>query len=255
MIEIASLAGLAAFVAASFVVGTRILMLAARTRRLPEVTIGASLFLAGGIGTALAILPQLLPSLGPDTSYIVYELGSITSHVGFCLLFVFVWRVFRPRVPWAAVLFVLLSVMLFAGAIGMAIEHEPGGAVMGRDVRGDVWFWSSLGARFVGYGWAAIETFRYYAMMKKRLALGLAEEAVTSRFYYWGVCTSAVVVIWISAAARDLLAGSQALVALVEIVTPLMGFVVAGSLWLAFFPRRGSGLRGAGAATLEDVGA
>lgn len=249
MIELVSLSGLTAFVAVSFVVGAHILLLAARTRQLPEVTIGASLFLAGGVGTALSIAPQLIPDLAPATSHVLFQAGSLVSHVGFGLLFVFVWRVFRPREIWAAALFGGLLVALFSGGIGMAVGHEPGGGLMGRDVRGDLWFWSSLGARFVGYGWAAFESFRYFGMLRKRLELGLADEVLVARFFHWGLCTSAVVVIWIAAATQDLFAGRDGVVALAGLVTPLMGFVVAGTLWLAFFPKRRAG-GGAGATSV-----
>ena len=38
------------------------------------------------------------------------------------------------------------------------------------------------------YVWTAFEGFRYYGMMKKRMALGLADAVVTNRFLLWALC-------------------------------------------------------------------
>jgi len=239
MIELVSLSGLAAFVVASLVVGARILMLAARTRLLPETTVGSSLFLAGGVGTAMMIAPLLYPRFEAGTVYFLYQAGSMFSHIGFLLLFIFVWRVFRPDEAWATALFLACAAALLIGGAGIGMAVEPGGASPAREAEvGGVWFWLSIAGRFAGYTWAAIESFRYHALLKRRLKLGLADEGVVARFFYWGICTSAVVVIWIATAAQNLLLESEGLVAIAGLVTPMMGFVVAGSLWVAFFPKR-----------------
>ena len=68
--------------------------------------------------------------------------------------------------------------------------------------------------------------------------LGLADPLIVRRFLYWGVCTSAVFCIWMTLAVRALMAGSVWLFPVFDIVSALLGFVVAGSLWLAFFPSK-----------------
>lgn len=236
VIEIVGLFGLLAFVVASLVVGARILMLAARTRLFPETSVGLSLFLSGGVGTALTLTPLFLPDLGERTSYVVFQIGSAVNHVGYGLLFTFVWRVFRRDETWAAALYGLCTLGLIVGGVGMAIEFETTQLVSGRYTPNSNWFWLSLATRFVGYSWAAIESLRYYAMLKKRLALGLADPAVVSRFLYWGVCTSAVVCIWINFAVRETMTESQIVQASSNLVSAVLGFIVAGSLWFAFFP-------------------
>ena len=120
----------------------------------------------------------------------------------------------------------------------MAFELQPGQSLSGRDAIGGLWFWMSLSSRFVVYVWAMIEAFSYHAMLKRRLALGLLETAVVARFFYWGVSTLAIVFIWINVAAQQLLVEVAWVQASTDLISALLGFVVSGSLWVAFFPMR-----------------
>ena len=125
MLDLMAILGLFAFVVASLVVGMRILKLAWQTRGLPEMLIGASLALAGGIGTGLTVVSDLWVSLDADVAYVVYQLASICNHVGYALLFFFVWRVFRPEEGWAALLFSACTAVLAIGGIGLALTLAP----------------------------------------------------------------------------------------------------------------------------------
>jgi len=250
VIEIAGLFGLTAFVAASMAVGIRILLLANRTRRLPETTLGLSLFLAGGLGTALLIAPLFIEDPHPQTPYLFYQFGSAISHIGYGLLFAFVWRVFRREEGWAAILYWACTASLLAGGVGMALELQPGEIMASRYTPNSLWFWLSLGARFVGYSWAAFESLQYYGMLKKRLDLGLADASVVSRFLCWGVAMSAVVCIWINMAARQVMPNSQMLETVSHLLTATLGLVVAGFLWSAFFPMGRATVKSKGASEL-----
>jgi len=90
LIEWVGLLGLVAFVAASLVVGGRILWLAAHTKQLPEVCVGLSLVLGGGVGLALSVVPDVMPDLTPNTLYVIQEWASGLSHVGYMFLYIFV---------------------------------------------------------------------------------------------------------------------------------------------------------------------
>lgn len=237
LIELVGLVGLAVFVFASLVVGVRILMLAIRLREFPETTIGLSLLLAGGIGTALSIIPPLFSGTSEHFQYLCNVTSLVANHLGFALLFLFVWRVFRPRDLWGALLFGTCSIALAIGGLGSALSLQLGDQLVGPLATGDLWFWISIGSRFVGYGWATFESFRYYAMLRRRVEIGLAQTDMVSRFFYWGVCTAAVELIWVAAAAQRIASPQSMIQPWVSVVSALMGFVVAGSLWQAFFPR------------------
>ena len=238
MIEIVGLLGLVAFVVASLAVGGRVFLLALRTRQLPEMAIALTLILAGGIGTALVVVPLLIPDLKIGTAYFFYQAGSASNHAGFALLFLFVWRVFRPRETWAIGLYVISTGVLLVGGIGTAVDLVPGGGVPGRTIPPDLWFWMSLNARIVVYSWATFESFHYYVMLKRRSALGLADPLIADRFFYWGVSTGAVVCIWLNLAIRAVMMDSVWIRSISDVVSSALGFVVAGSLYFAFFPSK-----------------
>lgn len=161
----------------------------------------------------------------------------MASHVGYALLFFFVWRVFRPGSRWAAALFTACVVVLAIGGVGLALTLQPGESVARPDGPARTWLLVSLAARLVGYLWAAIESFGYYAKLERRMKLGLADPRTASRFYYWGVCTSAVVGIWLTLGAEQLVPWVAARPVVSQLTSALLGFVVAGSLSIAFFPR------------------
>ena len=250
---ILGLLGLLVFVGASLVVGLRILSLARRTRQFPETAIGLSLVLAGGVGTASTVIPIFFDALDPGSIELFNQFAIVVSHIGYALLYVFVWRVFRPAELWAAVLFGLCMTGLIVGGVGMMIELVPGRPLPGRGEPGTLWFWLTLASRFVAYGWAAVESLRYHAMMKRRLALGLANEEVVDRFFYWGVATVAVCGIWVNLASRAVFPDSIPVQATANFTTSMLGFVVAGSLFRAFFPM-GSRVAASDAAVLEERG-
>jgi len=235
VIAVLGLAGLVVFVLASLVVGLRIVLLATRTGGVPEWTVGLSLLFAGAIGTGLSILPVLLHTTDQKILFGVDQAASIFSHIGYGLLFVFVWRVFRPTATWAKGLFTVLIGALVVSATGIALTLEPGVHLSGPNTIVNHWSWLGLGTRMVGYLWAAIESFRYYGMLQRRIAIGIGDERTAYRFLQWGICTTAVVGIWICIAIAWSIPEVSA--DWTQVATALLGFIVAGSLWQAFFSR------------------
>ena len=65
MIDLLGLVGFGAFLAVSAVVGFRLLLLARRTRRLPELAIGLNFVFAGLVGYGLLIAAESLRVLPP----------------------------------------------------------------------------------------------------------------------------------------------------------------------------------------------
>lgn len=238
MLEVIGLFGLVAFVGVSLVVGLRILALAWRTHGLPEWLIGSSLVLAGALGTGLSVLPLLWPALEAGVAHVVFQVASIANHVGYALLFYFVWRVFRPEQRWASVFFVLCLGVLAVGGVGLGLTLVPGESISRPEGPARTWLMISLFARVAGYLWAAIESFRYHAMLKRRLKIGLGDPETANRFFYWGVCTAAVVCIWATLILEQVVPAMAANRGAAELTSALLGFVVAGTLSLAFFPRR-----------------
>lgn len=225
--ELAGLLGFLAFTATGFVVGFRLLGIGWRTGQLPELTIGASLVLAGGLGGLLGVIAARLELLLDSPVQPVFAVSNLAVQAGVAFLAVFTRQVFRPREAWARVLFWICSACLAASFLGRI--------VLG-DFRADTaspLAWFELGTRIAVYAWALTETLREYAAVRRRCAIGLAHPLVANRFLLWAVALSSTLAIWLYAAAMRASGrsaeGSWLLVA-------VFGFACAAALWLAFFP-------------------
>jgi hypothetical protein len=96
-----SVAGLLLSMVASLVVGSRVLALWWRTRKLPELLLAVATlcvgFIAYAVGTAGKILVEGTPELRASFTLI----GLSIECIGHVALVAFSWRVFRPREAWA----------------------------------------------------------------------------------------------------------------------------------------------------------
>jgi hypothetical protein len=55
-----------------------------------------------------------------------------------------------------------------------------------------------MGATLVGFLWGGLESFRHFASLRRRLALGLVDPVLVDRFLLWGVAsttTSALILV------------------------------------------------------------
>lgn len=225
--ELAGLLGFLAFAATSFVVGFRLLAIGWRTGQLPELTIGGSFVLAGGLGGLLGVIAARLEVLLDSPVQPVYAVSNLAVQAGVALLAFFTWRVFRPREAWARLLF---------QACGAGLAASFLGRIALGDFRADAasaLAWLELGTRIGVYSWALAETLREYAAARRRCAIGLAQPLVANRFLLWGIGLASILAIWLYSAALRASGrsadGSWLLMA-------GLGFACAGALWLAFFP-------------------
>jgi hypothetical protein len=234
------------------VVGVKLLSLAARTRKFPEFAIGAGLF-------AYAVAqPALLArtALGNEVSV---GLGMAVAAVAYLLIYatltcvsLFTWRVFGAESRWRQALvagflttgLLLTALTLRAAWVRLTASAPP-------DVYGRV---GITGPFALAFGWMALESLRYYARMRKRQALGLADPVVTNRFLVWGagegVSGLLVLVLFLIAVTREEVLIADPLFAL---LAALAGLVNALVWWLSFMPPevylrwvRGSAAEGVG---------
>lgn len=167
-------------------------------------------------------------------------------HAAVCCLAAFVWRTFRPasavarRVFQASVPFFGAILVLFVTTGAHVQQGNPFHVVTT----------SSIGAVI---GWAFVESARYYAMLRRRVALGIGDPVVGNRFLLWvlwtggffglGLVVNSVRVInlasngWV-AQSTGMAVSAEAGWAMVVIRTTvaLVSPVIAAALWLGFFP-------------------
>jgi hypothetical protein len=233
-LEALRLFGVGIFLVTSLAVGTRLLVLAARTRQMPELALGVTLFASGGLGGILYFLgTSRAEELGALAVW-VRGGGRLCLSAGALTLWGFTWRVFRPDSRWAAALFSLAASAVVAGFVGEGLATGSSGGNFDA-------VWSRLGvvARGLAFLWAAIESFRYFGLLRRRLRVGLADPVMVNRFLVWGIATSTAFGIYavalvnlLESSAHDVAAGvfrpSWAL------LTSVLGITSGVCTWLSF---------------------
>lgn len=170
----------ALFAALNIAVGLRLLLLARRTRGIPELSLGAAFLLQYGIGYPQAWIIHVFGLVPEPIEAWLSPFWRLATYAGIVALLFFVWRVFRARERWAAVVFVVCSLVL----AGCFVAQELQGGY--KDPTGRPWEipFAIGGATFL---WAAGESFHYYRVMSARARLGLGNPLVARRFLLWAL--------------------------------------------------------------------
>lgn len=231
-LELLVLASAVAFVLVGAGVGGRLLWLARRTRGFPELVVGFSLFVLAGVAWPLMLVANARP---PEAVQRGALLGaSLAMALGWSGVFLFTWRVFRPGPGWARTLAGLgIAVELAAGLAGaVRALLLPDAAALRTPAPSSLAL--LLGAQVV-YAWTALESFRYRALLWRRIPLGLADPLVADRFGLWG-WTGVLGGGSIAPATWALLTGGDPSSATSHLVVGVCGLLSSGVLYLAFLP-------------------
>ncbi len=222
--------GLLVMIIADGVVGLRLVLLARKTRGLPELYFGLSLLSLGVIGYPLSIAARKAALAGAPVPALLPTALLFQDLAGLAMLLA-TWKTFRPAERWPRYL-VLGSATAFA--LSLLGESAIAGAWTFRD--GGLWyelgFWSRAGA----YLWAALEAGRYYDAMRRRLKLGLADPVITDRFKLWTVSSCAVFAAFLIFYLGRLWAENVATSVPVLMATSVAGLIAGVTVWLAFVP-------------------
>jgi hypothetical protein len=231
-IEILVLASATAFVGVGAGVGVKLLRLARRTHGFPERVVGFSLFVLSAVAWPLMLAASA--SLPEPATRAARAGASLAMAFGWSGVFLFTWRVFRPGPGWGRTLAgVGISVELAAGLAGVirALALDDASALSRPAPSGLVLL---LGAEVV-YVWTALESFRYRALLRRRIPLGLADPLVADRFGLWG-WTGVLGGGSIAPATFAMLTGGDPNTLWSHLVVGVCGLACSGVLYLAFLP-------------------
>jgi hypothetical protein len=229
---LAAVGGLS-FVAASFVVGLRLLFLARRTRELPEFAVGLGLLLMGGFGYPLTAIARTATVLSEDVRIAIFVFALFLTWIGTILLALFNVRVFRPNEGWATALMVALALWLVATFILESISPGLRAATFRNEGLGLRLF---MGAIAIPLAWGTYESLRYWELLRKRVRLGLADPLVADRMRLWSIAELSACVINVSTTVAALFGIDFAVATLGAFVIAPLGLLAAASMWLAFLP-------------------
>jgi hypothetical protein len=178
-----SLMGLVVYTLASAVVGVRLLIRANRSHGVPELLAGLSYVCAPALGYPLAIVSSALTNRAIATP--MYLVGETSLVFGCCCFLFFTVKVFRPSASWALSLAWLGSAVLVGSGIGIVRSWLGYTDPTEITAHARLPLAAMVAVLALSYVWTALEGGRYYRMMRKRMALGMAEPVVTNRFLLW----------------------------------------------------------------------
>jgi len=230
--------GFGAFFVVSLVVGLRLLSLWHRTRALPELLIGVGVLGIGpvGFGAVMAGTAMIARGWPPDATSVraVFALGSATVVCGVVAKCVFNWRVYRPASRPAA----LATAVIGAGLAALWLHGGLSRGVLPADPADAATVLQST-LQVAALLWGSGEALRYWRLMCRRRALGLADPVVTNRFLLWAAGAAAAGVgtaIGTGASWATGIASTQ--IPWVVTSSSLHGLVAAIAMGLAFVPPR-----------------
>jgi hypothetical protein len=224
-----------AIMLAGFALGFRLLRLARATRKAPELAMGLYCTLVSVCAVLLTVAHR---GLGPEHPLAAPLAAASTLSLGAAAfsLAVGIWRIFRPGERWARALVGCFAVGLAAGwlatvASGKTVSLADATAANAAYTLG----------RVAIYFWGAFEALRYHAMLRRRVALGLADPVSAHQILLWGVA-------WLSMSAIAFVSLHAAFVRVLSPTDPAAPFyLLAGNAlnlaawtctWCAFFPPR-----------------
>ena len=229
---IAAIGGMS-FVLASLIVGLRLLLLARRTRELPELVIGLGLFLMGGIGYPLTAVARLATPLPDAVRTGLFALSLLCAFVGTLAVALFNQRVFRPGRRIAV--WTVIGLGGAEAALLLLQTVSPG-------LQAGAFFNEGLGLRLftslhgVPLAWAACESFAYAAKLGLRAKLGLADPVVADRMRLWGISMLSALAINLASTITGFFGIDLAATAGGALLIAPLGLVASGCTWLAFVP-------------------
>ncbi len=228
------------FVIASLVVSVRLLLLARRTRQRPELFLGLGLLGTAVLGYGVLIAAAILR--GDQQAFAVTPLdrtlqacGQLLHDAGVTMIVIFVVSTFRPQERWAKALAAVLLGALWGGTLGWELQN--GFHFVGR---GNGFWWLKYATIWSYPLWTMVESYRYYALMRRRQAIGLADPLVTNRFLLWGSASLGTALATWTSSIGFFLPQRPEVVAVwepvIQIATATFGIATVALFYLTFFP-------------------
>ncbi len=223
--------GILFYVVVNLVTGLRLLYLGRRARKMPEAMLGIAFLASGAVGFSLILVSNVMLKTHYEWREPLLFWGLLIVNAGLVANLAFVRLVFRPQAGWAVAVLVALALAIFGswlydGLIQQSIMPTPD----------HVSPWIGHGGRALIYVWGTAEGFLYYAKLKRRLGLGLADPVITNRFLLWSVGNTGALAItvvaellWVFGRSRE---WTEAFIA----VYAALGLVTACANWIIFFP-------------------
>ena len=236
LVQWIALVPLVAFGTVSMVVAVKLMLLARRTRQLPEFAISLGLLLLGVVGAPLCALGRMPGNFGTTRGSILFAAGLFVASMGIESTWVFCWSVFRRKDLRARWLLAGSSAVLFVNWSFVASLDSTGLDLNGAQAQIRPYAIVLIGVLMLGAAWSGIESYQYWGMQKKRLKLGLASPMIVERFFWWTLANVAMFLLSGTMIA-GLLAGRMLMRDPLSLaILSISGSVLAMTFYLSFIP-------------------
>jgi len=229
---------LAVFVVILGSVGIRLMRLWSRTRELPELTLGLGLVIMSGSMPLFGVGRAPALAMGM-TGRVCFALAVVAIWVAVTLMMFFTYWVFRRGSGGAGAVLASVSIALAAAVVYMAIQNFAGDSISAIKPKMRPGTLALMGTIFAAFAWGSAESLRYWAALRRQLALGLGDPVLVDRFWLWGVASATGSVLLVV-----IIACVMAGMTIMHEPLPLAAIAASGSVmslawWLTFFAPEG----------------
>jgi hypothetical protein len=227
---------MAVFVLSCSAVGLRLVWIGARRNLGPAWSCGLGFTFIAAVGQPLQVASGSYTGTIGEINHGLSSAGLLFVCAGLSSFFAFTLTVFRKDAPWAWVLCcasILAITVCGFGRIGALASADR---AMRAVVAGKSWSIAIGSLSTLCYAWLGAEGILEWTKSRRRLALGLADAAVTNRFLMWGTFGISTTILsgFLLFLQLTTAEGSQSLTG--QLATTTFGLVSAGAVMLAFFP-------------------
>jgi hypothetical protein len=224
---------IAFYCVASLFVGSRLLLLAWRTGKQPELFAAMALLGISPFGFGLTVASTLLIPHSTLAANLLWAVAALSLGIGTAGAFLFSYRVFHSgneRVRSAvACLVILLAALWFIEARLTAFEAAAPASAATR-----IADWLRSAALL----WGGLEALQYWSRLRRRIAIGLANPIVARRFLLWGIALFGAGVCNTIDATTKLFVTHALDYPILAMTNAIVGLIAAVCLMLAFWPNR-----------------
>jgi len=221
-----------ATLALGLVLTVRLLHLAVRTRKAPELAMGLYCLLVSSGGLLYGVAFRAGVGAEGATVRVLAAASTFCIGLGAFALAVGIWRIFRPGERRAAGLVALVGLWIGGGWLACVLSGRP--VTLGDATATNAFF---LAGRLTVYGVGAFEAFRYAGMLRKRVALGLADPVSAHQIRLWGIAWLCVASVGLGTVLVVHFVGREAFdTTLAPLVLSSLNAAAWVCTWLAFFP-------------------
>ena len=190
----------------SAIVGVKLILRSLDSRGVPELLAGLSYVAAPALGYPMCISAPMISDRAIAVP--VYVTGEVFLVSGCCCFFFFTVKVFRPGAQWAIWSAAFGSAVMVWSGVGITHAFLSSSNPQQVAELAKTPLAAMVLMLMLSYVWTALEGMRYYRMMRKRMALDLADAVVTNRFLLWGF-SGLTSLAWISVSAFFLAIGAN----------------------------------------------